>query len=85
MITDSDLVKILDNLVDREYSKIVLETFPRCWRSSFDKNSPSSRALTIFKAAFVPSPGIELNGGINEFPSIINSLALERYKINLLK
>ena len=79
-ITDSDLVKILDSLVDRDILIIVLETFPRCCRSSFDRNSPSSRALTILKAAFVPRPGIALNGGINEFPSIINSFALDRYK-----
>src|SRR5699024_1925243 len=49
-------------------------------KSSFDRNSPCSRAFTIFNAAFVPNPSTALNGGIKLSPSTIKSVALERYK-----
>ena len=62
------------------YSRMVLDTLPRCCKSSFERNSPSSLDLTILYAALVPNPGIELNGGINVFPSIINSEASDLYK-----
>ena len=62
------------------YSINVFDTRPRCCKSSFDKNSPFLRASTICFATFVPRPGIALNGGMSVFPSIITSLACERYK-----
>src|SRR5699024_9375911 len=63
-----------------KYCKTVLDILLLSRKSSFDKNSPSSRACTILSAAFVPSPSTALNGGIKLSPSTINSVALERYK-----
>src|SRR5699024_9150710 len=62
------------------YSSTVFEIRLRSRRSSFDKNSPSSRAFTILIAALVPSPSTTLNGGINASPSTRNSVASDLYK-----
>src|SRR5699024_11672485 len=67
------------------YSSTVFEIRLRSRRSSFDKNSPSSRAFTILIAALVPSPSTTLNGGINALPSTRNSVASDLYKSTFLR
>ena len=68
------------------FTNIDEETCVRLRISSFDKNSPFSRASSIDFATFIPNPSITVNGGMIVFGlsgETLNSTASDLYKSTL--